>query len=139
MDNFIVVSDVYPGISTKVADLVLPAAMIFEKWGAYGNADDCTQMLRVQVPPPGQARSDIWQIMEFSKRFKLKEVWGEQKIPGLKAEGFADGVMPEVLTGSGYSAPRRPVWCSMWCRQRGYRMQMPRCVCVPMQPSCSKC
>ncbi len=103
MDNFIVVSDVYPGISTKVADLVLPAAMIFEKWGAYGNAERRTQMWREQVPPPGQARSDIWQIMEFSKRFKLKEVWGEQKIPGLKAEGFADGVMPDVLTGSGYS------------------------------------
>lgn len=103
MDNFIVVSDVYPGISTKVADLILPAAMIFEKWGAYGNAERRTQMWRKQVPPPGQARSDIWQIMEFSKRFKLKEVWGEQKIPGLKAEGFADGILPDVLTGSGHS------------------------------------
>lgn len=103
MDNFIVVSDVYPGISTKVADLVLPAAMIFEKWGAYGNAERRTQMWREQVPPPGQARSDIWQIMEFSKRFKLKEVWGEQKIPGLKDAAFADGVLPDVLTGSTYS------------------------------------
>jgi nitrate reductase NapA len=103
MDNFIVVSDVYPGISTKVADLVLPAAMIFEKWGAYGNAERRTQMWREQVPPPGQARSDIWQIMEFSKRFKLSEVWGEQKIPGLKDAGFADGILPDVLTGSGMS------------------------------------
>ena len=33
MDNFIVVSDAYPSISAKVADLILPAAMIFEKWG----------------------------------------------------------------------------------------------------------
>ena len=103
MDNFIVVSDVYPGISTKVADLVLPAAMIFEKWGAYGNAERRTQMWREQVPPPGSARSDIWQIMEFSKRFRLKEVWGEQKVPGLKDEGFADGKLPDVLTGSAYS------------------------------------
>jgi nitrate reductase NapA len=103
MDNFIVVSDGYPGISTKVADLILPAAMIFEKWGAYGNAERRTQMWREQVPPPGEARADIWQIMEFSKRFKLKEVWGEQKIPGLKAAGFADGVLPDVLTGSGLS------------------------------------
>jgi nitrate reductase (cytochrome) len=103
MDNFIVVSDGYPGISTKVADLVLPAAMIFEKWGAYGNAERRTQMWREQVPPPGEARADIWQIMEFSKRFKLKEVWGEQKIPGLKAAGFSDGVLPDVLTGSGLS------------------------------------
>lgn len=102
-DNFIVVSDAYPGISTKVADLVLPSAMIFEKWGGYGNAERRTQLWREQVPPPGQARSDIWQIMEFSKRFKLKEVWGEQKIPGLKDEGFEDGKLPDVLAASGYA------------------------------------
>ncbi|MDD5613156.1 MAG: nitrate reductase catalytic subunit NapA, partial [Gallionella sp.] len=102
-DNFIIVSDVYPGISTKVADLVLPSAIIFEKWGAYGNAERRTQMWREQVPPPGQARTDLWQIIEFSKRFKLKELWGEQKIPGLKEEGYADGKLPDVLTGSSYS------------------------------------
>ncbi len=102
-DNFIIVSDVYPGISTKVADLVLPSAIMFEKWGCYGNAERRTQMWREQVPPPGQARSDVWQIMEFSKRFKLKELWGEQKIPGLKEEGFPEGKLPDVLTGSSYS------------------------------------
>ncbi len=102
-DNFLIVSDVYPGISTKVADLILPSAMILEKWGAYGNAERRTQMWREQVPPPGQARSDIWQIMEFSKRFKLKELWGEQKIPGLKEEGFPEGKLPDVLSGSSYS------------------------------------
>ena len=32
MDNFIVCSDPYPTISGKVADLILPSAMIFEKW-----------------------------------------------------------------------------------------------------------
>ena len=77
-------SDAYPGVSAKVADLILPAAMIFEKWGAYGNAERRTQVWRQQVPPPGQARADIWQMLEFSKRFKLKDVWGEQKVPGLK-------------------------------------------------------
>ena len=103
MDNFIVVSEAYPGISTKVADLVLPSAMIFEKWGAYGNAERRTQLWREQVSPPGQARSDVWQIIEFSKHFKLKEVWGEQKIPGLKVDGFPENKLPDVLTGSAYS------------------------------------
>lgn len=103
LDNFIVVSDVYPGISTKVADLILPSAMIFEKWGAYGNAERRTQLWREQVPPPGQARSDVWQIMEFSKHFTLKEVWGEQKIPNLREAGFPEGKLPDVLAGSGYS------------------------------------
>jgi nitrate reductase NapA len=97
MNNFIVVSEAYPGVSAKVADLILPAAMINEKWGAYGNAERRTQVWRQQVMPPGQARPDIWMMMELSKRFKLKEVWGEQKIPGLKAAGFEDGKLPSVL------------------------------------------
>ncbi|MCB1734854.1 MAG: nitrate reductase catalytic subunit NapA [Gammaproteobacteria bacterium] len=96
MDNFIVVSDPYPGISAKVADLILPSSMIFEKWGAYGNAERRTQMWRQQVAAPGQARSDVWQMLEFSKRFKYKDVWGELKVPGLKAEGFEDGKLPDV-------------------------------------------
>jgi nitrate reductase NapA len=96
-DNFIIVSDVYPTLSCKVADLILPSAMIFEKWGAYGNSERRTQVWRQQVPPPGDARSDVWQMMEFSKRFTLAEVWGEQSIPGLKAGGFEDGKLPDVL------------------------------------------
>jgi nitrate reductase NapA len=80
MDNFIVVSEAYPGISAKVADLILPAAMIFEKWGAYGNAERRTQHWRQQVTPLGKAMSDTWQLMEFSKRFTLGELWKEQKI-----------------------------------------------------------
>jgi nitrate reductase NapA len=105
-DNFLVVSDVYPTLSCKVADLILPSAIIFEKWGAYGNSERRTQAWRQQVSPPGDARSDVWQMLEFSKRFKLKEVWGRQAIPGLKAEGFEDGALPDVLTdarGMGYS------------------------------------
>jgi nitrate reductase (cytochrome) len=97
MNNFIVVADAYPGVSAKVADLILPAAMINEKWGAYGNAERRTQVWRQQILPPGQARADMWMMLELSKRFKIKDVWGEQKIPGLKAAGFEDGKLPSVL------------------------------------------
>lgn len=106
MDNFIVCSDAYPGISAKVADLILPSAMIFEKWGGYGNAERRTQLWREQVPPPGDARSDVWQVVEFSKRFRLQDVWSEQPVPGLKAAGFPDGKLPNVLAEAesmGYS------------------------------------
>jgi nitrate reductase NapA len=96
-DNFIVVSDVYPTLSSKVADLILPSAMIFEKWGGYGNSERRTQLWREQVPPPGECRSDVWQMLEFSKRFTLAEVWGRQPVPGLKDDGFEDGALPDVL------------------------------------------
>jgi nitrate reductase NapA len=105
-DNFLVVSDPYPTVSAKVADLILPTAMIYEKWGLYGNAERRTQGWRQQVNPPGEAMGDVWQGMEFAKRFKLKEVWGEQKVPGLKSGGFEDGKLPSVLDDAvamGYS------------------------------------
>ncbi len=74
-DNFIVVSDVYPTVTTLAADLVLPTAMWVEKEGAYGNAERRTQFWHQLVDAPGQARSDLWQIVEFSKRFRIEEVW----------------------------------------------------------------
>lgn len=86
-DAFVVVSDVYPGISCKVADLILPSAMIFEKWGAYGNSERRTQMWRQQVRAPGEARSDLWQVLEFSKRLTIGELWG------------AHGALPSVMAG----------------------------------------
>lgn len=80
MDVFIVCSEAYPGISAKVADLILPTAMIYEKWGGYGNAERRTQLWKQQVLPVGEAMSDTWQWIELSKRFKVKDVWGAKKL-----------------------------------------------------------
>jgi nitrate reductase NapA len=74
-DTFVVVSDAYPTVSALAADLVLPSAMWMEKEGAYGNAERRTQFWRQQVKAPGEAKSDLWQYIEFSKRFKVEEVW----------------------------------------------------------------
>ncbi len=77
-ENFIVVSDPYPTVTAMAADLILPTAMWAEKEGAYGNAERRTQFWRQQVSPPGEARSDLWQVMEFSKRFTVEEVWSDE-------------------------------------------------------------
>jgi nitrate reductase NapA len=72
---FTVVSDVYPTVSAMSADLILPAAMWMEKEGMFGNAERRGQMWRQQVKAPGDCKSDLWQYIEFSKRFKVEEVW----------------------------------------------------------------
>ncbi|MCE8035548.1 MAG: nitrate reductase catalytic subunit NapA [Halomonas sp.] len=77
-DNFIIVSDAYPTVTAELADLILPAAMWVEKEGAYGNAERRTQFWQQMVTAPGEARSDLWQMMEFSKRFDIEEVWPEE-------------------------------------------------------------
>ncbi|TWT20132.1 periplasmic nitrate reductase subunit alpha [Luteimonas marina] len=74
-DNFIVVSDAYPTVTCQAADLILPSAMWVEKEGAYGNAERRTHFWHQLVDAPGEARSDLWQLMEFSKRFTTDECW----------------------------------------------------------------
>ncbi|MGB3961200.1 MAG: nitrate reductase catalytic subunit NapA, partial [Sulfurimonas sp.] len=101
MDNFIVTSDGYPGISAKVSDLILPSAMIYEKWGAYGNAERRTQHWRQQVLPVGDAMSDTWQWIELSKRFTVKDVWGGYAPSGPRKEALPDLI--EAAKALGYT------------------------------------
>ncbi len=102
MDNFIVTSDGYPGISAKVSDLVLPSAMIYEKWGAYGNAERRSQHWRQQVLPVGNAMSDTWQWVELSKRFTVNDLWGPytlrngKKLPDVRKKAIAMGYKPDT-------------------------------------------
>ena len=98
-DNFITVSDPYPTISAMGADLVLPTAMWAEKEGAYGNSERRTQFWRQQVKAPGESRSDVWQIMEFSKYIKVADVWPEDLIA--KAPEYADKTLYDVLYANG--------------------------------------
>ncbi|MGF1758825.1 nitrate reductase catalytic subunit NapA [Photobacterium sagamiensis] len=91
--NFIVTSDPYPTVTAMASDLILPTAMWVEKEGAYGNAERRTQFWRQQISPPGEAKSDLWQLMEFSKRFKVEEVWPAELIakkPELKGKTLFD-------------------------------------------------
>jgi len=98
-ENFVVVSDPYPTVTAVAADLILPTAMWVEKEGAYGNAERRTQFWRQQVSAPGEAKSDLWQLVEFSKRFKVEEVWPAELIakkPQLKGK-----TLYEVLYANG--------------------------------------
>ncbi|MFC3337026.1 nitrate reductase catalytic subunit NapA [Paracandidimonas soli] len=92
-EAFVVVSDCYPTVSALSADLILPSAMWAEKEGAFGNAERRTQFWRQQVKAPGEARSDLWQYIEFSRRFKVEEVWPEDLIakkPELRGKTLYD-------------------------------------------------
>ena len=98
-ENFIVVSDAYPTVTAQAADLVLPTAMWVEKEGAYGNAERRTQFWHQLVTAPGEARSDLWQLMEFSKRFKIEEVWPTELID--KKPEYKDKTLFDVLFKNG--------------------------------------
>ncbi|MBT4167068.1 MAG: nitrate reductase catalytic subunit NapA [Rhodospirillaceae bacterium] len=107
--NFIVVSDPYFTVTAQASDLVLPTSMWMEKEGAYGNAERRTQFWRQQVKGPGESKSDLWQLVEFSKRFTLAEVWAKDVIA--KSGYAADKSLYEVLfkTGQVDKFPADPV------------------------------
>ena len=97
--NFIVVSDPYPTVTAMAADLILPTSMWTEKEGAYGNAERRTQFWRQQVDAPGESRSDLWQVVEFSKRFKTDEVWTDDLLA--KNPEYRGKTLYEVLFANG--------------------------------------
>ena len=92
-ENFVVCSDPYPTVTAMAADVVLPTAMWVEKEGAYGNAERRTHMWHQLVDAPGEARSDLWQLMEFSKRFTTDDAWAPETLtahPEYKGKSLFD-------------------------------------------------
>ncbi|MBX3247262.1 MAG: molybdopterin-dependent oxidoreductase [Myxococcales bacterium] len=66
--KFLIVSDVYPTLTTRAADLVLPSAMWVEKNGMFGNSERRTQQWFKMIDPPGEARDDCWQTIAVARR-----------------------------------------------------------------------
>lgn len=66
--KFLIVSEVYPTATTRLADLILPASMWVEKNGIFGNSERRTQQWFKMVDPPGDARDDTWQVIAVAQR-----------------------------------------------------------------------
>jgi nitrate reductase NapA len=108
--NFIVVSDPYPTVTAQSADLILPTAMWVEKEGVYGNAERRTQAWYQMVKSPEGAQSDLWQLVEFSKRFKIEDVWPEELIakqPEVRGKTLFDVLYKDSSVGK-YSLDEVP-------------------------------
>lgn len=77
--EFVVVQDAYPTETTRLADLVLPAAQWGEKAGVMTNSERRVSIVEKVVEPPGEARPD-WEIfagvarrLGFEESFAWKE------------------------------------------------------------------
>ncbi len=125
-ENFIVVSDAYPTVTAQAADLILPTAMWVEKEGAYGNAERRTQFWHQMVKAPGESRSDLWQLVEFSKRFKVEEVWPADLLA--KAPHYRGKTLYDVLFANGQvnmyqNTDRHPAYANDESQHFGYYIQ----------------
>ena len=66
--TFIVVNEIYPTLSTQYADVVFPVAAWSEKEGQFGNAERRTSIFEKAIDPPGEAKWDVWVLMQVAKR-----------------------------------------------------------------------
>jgi formate dehydrogenase major subunit len=91
--DHLVVQDLFVTETAFHADVILPASAFAEKVGSFTNTDRRVQMARQVVPPPGDARQDIWIIEQVAKRMgcdwnyaDVGEVFTEmaQTMPSLK-------------------------------------------------------
>ncbi len=55
-DAFLVVADIFPTRTTQLADIILPAAFIYEKGGVYGCSERRSQLTSKCVEPPARPR-----------------------------------------------------------------------------------
>jgi formate dehydrogenase major subunit len=67
----LVVQDLFVTETAFHADVILPASAFAEKSGTFTSTDRRIQLAREVVPPPGDARQDLWIINEIGKRMGL--------------------------------------------------------------------
>ena len=84
--EMLVVQDIFLTETAYLADVILPASAFPEKTGTYTNTDRLVQLGRQALAPPGDARQDLWIIVEMAKRLGLdwnyvhpREVFAEMR------------------------------------------------------------
>jgi formate dehydrogenase major subunit len=69
--EMLVVQDIFLTETGYLADVILPASAFPEKTGTFTNTDRSVQIGRQALDPPGEARQDLWIIIEVAKRLGL--------------------------------------------------------------------
>jgi formate dehydrogenase alpha subunit len=61
--DLLVVQDIFPNETARLADVVLPGVSFAEKAGTFTNTERRVQLVRPALPVPGEARQD-WSILQ---------------------------------------------------------------------------
>ncbi|GGO01693.1 molybdopterin-dependent oxidoreductase [Saccharibacillus kuerlensis] len=77
---FVIMQDHFLTETSKVADVILPAAMWGEKTGTMENADRTINLLRKAVEPPEGVRTDLDILLDFAKRMDFRDKDGNPLI-----------------------------------------------------------
>ena len=84
---FVIAQDAFMTETTKLADVVLPAALWSEKTGCFTNADRTVHISHRAVGPPGEAKSDLDIFLDYARRMEFTDKDGQPLIKWSDAEG----------------------------------------------------
>jgi anaerobic selenocysteine-containing dehydrogenase len=84
---FVVVQDPFLTETAELADVVLPAAIWGEKTGCFTNVDRTVHISHKAIEPPGEARSDLDILIDFSRRMGLTDKDGAPLVKWHDSEG----------------------------------------------------
>ena len=102
----LVVQDIFLTETAYLADVVLPATAWPEKDGTVTNTDRMVQLGRKALEPPGEAREDLWIIVELAKRLGLD--WNYAASEGrVRTRCAAAWTRSRASPGSAWSATPR--------------------------------
>jgi len=77
--DHLVVQDLFLTETAKYADVVLPASAWPEKTGTVTNTNRQVQLGRQALPPPGDARQDLWIVNELARGLGLDWNYGHPR------------------------------------------------------------
>jgi ferredoxin-nitrate reductase len=83
---FVVVNDAFMTETAMLADVILPVALWGEKTGTFTNTDRTVHISHKAVDPPGEARSDMDILLDFSDRMVFKDKDGAPLVKWRTAE-----------------------------------------------------
>ncbi len=153
-DAYLVVLDIFPTRTTQFADVLLPAAFIYEKGGVYGCSERRSQLTSQVVEPPGEAKSDLWIAAQLARRMGLEQLipwnmddpaeafkmaWDDYRECVKMTEHSLYGMTRERLleldTGLQWPCPteKSPGCAQRYVRGKDPIMDMPEIVKVPAQ------
>ncbi|WP_027390830.1 molybdopterin-dependent oxidoreductase [Chrysiogenes arsenatis] len=102
-DAFLVVLDIFPTRTTQFADVILPAAFLYEKGGVYGCSERRSQHTERAVTPPGEAKADLWIATQIAKRMGLEKLIPWNMDDTMKAGEMAWNDYTDITKDTGHT------------------------------------
>lgn len=107
--EFLVVQDIFHTETSVYADVILPAASLFEKNGTVVNSDRRVLRIRKAIDSPGEAKPDWWITLQIAKRMGISlgdykdesDIWEEIR----QAAPILQGITYERIEKQGIQWP----------------------------------